>query len=98
MVVYPVKWLPYMFILGGIYVLVAEEDFFTALILVGVGAAWLFIKKKYFSKKDNAQNVNTNVNYSSKTTMSTQNFCTNCGSKIQQGDQFCQNCGNKLNR
>ena len=25
------------------------------------------------------------------------NFCTNCGSKVENDAKFCQSCGNKLN-
>ena len=49
MVVYPLKWVPYLFIIGGILaILIGEGDVAWNLCVIGIGVAWLVIKKKYF--------------------------------------------------
>jgi len=105
MVVYPLKWVPYLFIIGGILaILIGEGDVAWNLCVIGIGVAWLVIKKKYFDKP--AQSNTSNVNYTQTSTnymnagageKPVNNFCTSCGAKLQSGDKFCMNCGKKLN-
>ena len=106
MIIYPVKWIPYMLIVGGIgMILLGEGDFAWNLFLVGLGVAWLVIKKKFFDKPTQSNQSNVN-NYTQTTTnqmnfgagaKTVNNFCTSCGAKLQSGDKFCMNCGKKLN-
>lgn len=112
MMIYPIKWLPYLIIIGGILVIIFEGDVVWGLCLIGIGVAGLYIKKKFFDSNSYAQNTqnintqttntqatnfqNTNMNYNGTTTTAS-NFCGKCGSKVQPGDLFCENCGNKLN-
>jgi len=105
MIVYPVKWLPYMFIIGGIGMIILDEgDFAWNLFVVGVGIAWLVIKKKFFNKpmQSNTSSVNytqtfmNQMNYGAEPKQASK-FCTSCGAKVQPNDKFCMNCGNKLN-
>lgn len=105
MIIYPVKWIPYMLIIGGIgMIILGEGDFAWNLFVAGVGVAWLVIKKKFFNKP--AQNNTSSMNYTQTSTNQMNygeepkpaiKFCTSCGAKVQSNDKFCMNCGNKLN-
>lgn len=100
MIIYPVKWLPYILIVGGILVVVFEGDVLWGLCLVGMGVAGLYIKKKFFDSTNNVQNndtQNTNAQTTNWQSTTTQNVNPNVNhSNTTSAMNFCGKCGSKI--
>lgn len=108
MVVFPIKWLPWLFLIAGVYSLFSGEDVELGLILTVVGAAWLILRGQ---KKDNRSGGGSSqpsqvasppreTNISTTTDVQKGQravFCPVCGTRAEDGAVFCANCGTKLN-
>lgn len=55
-----------------------------------------FYKENLKDTKNFLKNDCKNLNYVDNKEVVKQNFCNNCGNKINYNDKFCSNCGNKI--
>lgn len=109
MIVFPLKWLPWILAIAGFLGLIAGEP--SSLISLLIGVVWLVIK---YNKKNNtkisstAYQASTNNNSVSNNTVkatadaqnvtnsSSINVCPNCNTTIGNGMSFCTKCGTKV--
>ncbi len=112
MFVVPLKWLPYLFVIVGVYCLITEDQDLGiggSLVILAIGVVWLCLQ--YGKKNKSTAAAQTQVpvqtaavnaaaapaaQQQSSPVHGAKNFCTRCGTKIAQNDKFCPSCGKAL--
>lgn len=110
MIVFPLKWLPWILAIGGFIALVTTGDPFSFVMML-VGGVWLFLKYKGNKggtsiSSTSQKSINNNIlnNTANQTTTNTQNatnsvnvnLCPNCKTQVGEGMSFCTKCGTKV--
>ena len=96
MMVFSLRLLPYLMVIGGISFLFTgkSEDVILGIALIVGGGLWFY---KRYNNEISIEQTDT-TKYEIKTaTNSTVDFCGNCGSKLVEGADFCSECGRKVN-
>lgn len=110
MCVIPVKWLPYLFIISGVYGLVSGDmdiSTGTAIILIVLGSVWLYLKhssRPAVSSAKSAEAVTALIESNSveelvdSSEIANRNrYCSCCGAvSVAPESIFCSSCGNML--
>lgn len=100
MLVFPLKWLPYLMVIAGIAFLFSGEDFIWGILLIAAGGFWIY--KRYKNKSNNNSNNsnnNNNNNFNSFNNIPAERTYTSVNEpKKDTGSTvvFCDNCGSKL--
>lgn len=110
MIVFPLKWLPWILAIGGFIGLVTSGEPF-AIVPTLIGVVWLIFifnnKKDGRSPNSTSQNSSNNTsaykaptqtitNASTATNSANMNVCPNCKAPIGSGMSFCMKCGTKV--
>lgn len=103
MVVFPLKLLPWLLVLGGIGCFMGGEDILLGVVMLIGGGVWIYFQLTGKSKRS-SKGTSSPVSPSPpvpvpapeppKPTVSA--FCPQCGAKTESGMLFCVQCGTRL--
>jgi hypothetical protein len=110
MVVFPVKWLPWLLLIGGLILIFSGEATFFSIVLMIIGGVLVYMqltgKKSGTSTNNNRTNNynntginNTVVNDNTTSTVVTHETslrCPSCGNVENDDMNYCSKCGTRL--
>jgi hypothetical protein len=101
-IIFPLKWLPWLLLIGGLVTLFSGESTFLSIVLMIVGGIWAYSQVSGNKKRvsSNSSNYSTGVNYNSTQstykTADTSTQCPNCRNIVSNEMSFCSKCGTRL--
>ena len=104
MVVFPLKWLPYLLVIGGLYGVISGEEVGFGIVALVVGGIWLFLKHSNGSSSSRSSSSSSTSGPSSPsnntavTKAESKAICPNpeCHHSNPPEALYCEHCGTKL--